>query len=327
MRPRKHDRHLPACVYYRHGAFWYVKGGKWRSLGRDLQAALAEYARIIALADDSMPKLIDQAMPAITAKVRESTARQYRYAARVLSEVLIEFRPHDVRASDVVKLLDAYADKPATAARLLVVLNAVFQWACQRDIVAANPCREVDRPPPMKRDRLITRGEYEAIRAKAQPRLQAIMDVCRLTGQRIGDVLAIKRSDLLPAGIRFVQQKTGVELVVAWTPELRAAVERAKALTRNVVTPTLFWGRSGPPQYVHVQRAFQRAAEAAGVADVRLHDLRALAATEAKAQGLDPTALLGHKSARTTDIYLRDKTPKVVTPPTFIDPQKRRRKA
>ena len=49
-RPRKKDRHLPACVFQRHGAIWYVKRGKWTRLGptSDLAGALAEYARIQA---------------------------------------------------------------------------------------------------------------------------------------------------------------------------------------------------------------------------------------------------------------------------------------
>ena len=57
-RPRKHDKHLPPCVYYRHGAYYHVKGGKWRPLGRDLSDALHEYARVVAEPSGSMAKLI-----------------------------------------------------------------------------------------------------------------------------------------------------------------------------------------------------------------------------------------------------------------------------
>lgn len=321
MRPRKRDRHLPACVYHRHGAYYYVKAGKWRLLARDLHGALAEYARIADISGNSMPELIERAMPSILASVKEATAVQYRYAARLLSEGFAEFRPGDVKSSDVVKMLDEFRDSPATAQRLLVVLKAVFRWALERDEVSRNPCIGVQRPPPLKRDRLITRAEYDAIRAKAPPRLQCIMDLCRLTGQRIGDVLGITRAQLEQTGIRFVQQKTGTELVVAWTPELRAVVDRAKSLTGNLAPMTLFYSRGGgAPAYERVWRGFQSAARQAGIEDVRPHDLRALAATEAHAQGLDATALLGHKSARTTEVYLRDKTPKTVTPPTFKGP-------
>ena len=328
MRPRKHDRHLPACVYLRHGSYYYVQAGKWRMIGKTLQAALAEYGRIAKVPGDSMPDLINRALPALTKDVKESTAKQYRYAARVLAGTFPEFRPADVRPSDIVKMLDDWQDSPATGQRLLVVLKAVFAWALMRDEVAVNPCIGVKRPPPLKRDRLVTAGEYAAIYAQAPLRLQCIMDLCRLTGQRIGDVLSLRRQQLLDEGIMFTQQKTGTPVVVAWSPELRAAVDRAKSITGNLAPLTLFYSRGGkPPDYQQTWRAFKLAARRAGVEDVRPHDLRALAATEAHRQGLDASALLGHKSTRTTDVYLRDKAPKVATPPTFSVPKKAARKA
>ena len=48
MRPRQKDRHLPPCVYHRHGAFYLVKRGKWTRLADEYHAALIVYARIVA---------------------------------------------------------------------------------------------------------------------------------------------------------------------------------------------------------------------------------------------------------------------------------------
>lgn len=316
MRPRKHDRHLPACVYLRGGAYYYVKRGQWRLIGRDLASALHEYARIVALPTDGMPALIEAALPGITAGKSASTQAQYLSAAKRLQEMLAEFRPEQVRHGDVVQLLDAYAHQPAVANRLLVVLRLVFRWALDRGRVEVDPCVSVKRLRQPKRGRLILPGEYEAIRAHAPVRLQIIMDLAYLTGQRIGDVLAIRRADLGDEGISFTQQKTGKRLVVKWSPELRDAVARAKALTGNLSPLTLFYARGGStPKHQNVWRAFKAAAKKAGVRDVTLHDLRAMSGTEAKRQGLDATALLGHTDARTTQSYLRDKTPEVVTGP------------
>jgi integrase len=165
-------------------------------------------------------------------------------------------------------------------------------------------------------DRLITPAEYKAIHAKLSPRNQCVMDLCFLTGQRVGDILSLKRAQLQADGIHFVQQKTGAKLIVGWTPELREVVARAKTLTGTVVRQTLLSSRDGgPPQYSHVWRAFNAAATAAGVADFRIHDLRALAATTADAEGISAQKLLGHKSARTTESYLRDKRVPVVKGP------------
>jgi hypothetical protein len=60
-----------------------------------------------------------------------------------------------------------------------------------------------------------------------------------------------------------------------------------------------------------------KACLAAGVEDADLRDLRPVAATEAKRQGLDPTALLGHTSQSMTKRYLRDKQTPVVDGPSF----------
>ena len=107
------------------------------------------------------------------------------------------------------------------------------------------------------------------------------------------------------------------KLIVAWSPELRAAVDRAKAITGNLAPLTLFYARGGIPNHANVWRQFKRAAKLAAVENITLHDLRAMSGTAADAQGMDPQKLLGHTSAQTTRIYLRDKSAKVVSGPSF----------
>lgn len=318
MRPRKTDRHLPACVYLRHGAYYYVSKGKWTMLGRDLHTALREYACVVAVPENGLPALIDKALPEITRDVRPSTARIYRRCAGILKETFAEFRPEQVTHGSIVQMQDMWRDRLATANHLLTTLKLIYQWAMDREIVTVNPTLSVKRFPGNKRDRLITDAEFAAIRAQAPEWLQVVMDLCYLTGQRIGDILKIKRKDLLDEGIFFEQEKTGKRLVVAWTQELHDAVARA-ARTKNT-TPSAVYvisGRAGTQRSRHnVWRSFKIAAKAAGVENVTLHDMRAMAGTEAEREGKDPTALLGHADRRTTMIYLRDKTAKVVSGPT-----------
>ena len=76
MRPRKHDRQLPSCVYLRHGSYFHVTGGKWHNLGRDLRAALTEYAKRVSQPSSGMAALIRQALPHLTRNVAPSTATQ-----------------------------------------------------------------------------------------------------------------------------------------------------------------------------------------------------------------------------------------------------------
>lgn len=45
-RPRIHNKHLPRGMYYRHGAYYLVRGQKWVRVGTTLQAALTAYAAV-----------------------------------------------------------------------------------------------------------------------------------------------------------------------------------------------------------------------------------------------------------------------------------------
>lgn len=318
MRPRKKDKHLPPCVFQRRSSYWYVKKGKWTKLGDDLHSALIEYARIVAVPEDGVSSLLNKAWPYITANVAESTKSQYEHCARLLKETFAEFRPDQVTHGSIVQMLDMFASRPAIANRMLTVLRLTYQWAMDRELVHHNPTLSVKRLPQNKRERLITQEEFGRIYAKAQPWLQIIMDLCYLTGQRIGDVLKIEYAHLTDDGIFIEQQKTGKKLVVAWTPELRAVVERAKESNYKVKSLRyLLSGRAGTKRaHSNVWRFFKEAARSVGLGDVTLHDLRAMSGTEADRQGIDPTALLGHTDRRTTQIYLRDRSAKVVSGPS-----------
>lgn len=320
-RPRKHDKHLPRNVYHRHGAYYHVKAGKWVRIGGTLREALAAYATIYAAPAGSMPALISDALRAMLPRVRGNTARQYQTAARRLSSILVEFSPAEVKPKDVAAIKASMAATPNMANRCLSVLRQVFDFALEHQLVDSNPCVGIRRHLEQKRTRLITAVEYAAIHEHATERLQVIMDLLRLTGQRVTDVLAIRRGDVTDAGIRFQQRKTGARLTVAWTPELRAAVDRARGLNRNVVALTLLHNRRGKaPDYRTIRDQWARACRAAGVEDAHLHDLRAVALTAAEAQGKNPTALAGHTSPAQTKRYLRNRSEPVVESPSFGRP-------
>lgn len=318
-RPRKVNRHLPPCVYEKHGAFWHVKAGKWTRLGSNLHAALARYAEQFEQPTGTIDGMIDNAMRHILVNVRPNTARQYRVAAKKLKKYLIEFRPEQVRPKHVYGIKRALEQKQHMANTVLSVGKLIFGLWLEDEIVDVNPFAMVPRYRPKGRDRLPSRDEYDAVYAKADEEMQIIMELWRGTGQRVVDVLRISRADadLDAEGIRFKQQKTGKKRVVRWTPELRAAVTRAKALYGNLAGMYLLHKRGRPVVYETIRARFQAACKAAGVTDLQMRDFRAMAATEAERQGLNATALLGHDDARTTRIYLRNKQEKLVDGPSF----------
>lgn len=279
--------------------------------------ALITYARIVAIPTEGVPSLIDKAMPFITDKVSESTKKQYLYCQRLLKEMFAEFTPSQVTHGSVIRMMDMWRHSPSTANRLLTVLKQVFQWALDREIVDRNPCESVRRISQGSRDRLITDDEYRRIYNEASPWLQVVMDLCYLTGQRIGDILVIKHEDLKEDGIYFEQIKTGKKLTVGWTEDLKNVVQRAIEITsKHRPSPYLVSTKKGTPRFhSNVWRFFKAACRRADVKNVTLHDLRAMSGTEAEKQGRDPSALLGHTDRKTTQIYLRDRSVKVVLGP------------
>lgn len=58
--------------------------------------------------------------------------------------------------------------------------------------------------------------------------MQILMDLAYITGQRQGDLLKIKYSDLLADGVFFEQSKTGEKIIVEWSDALYRVIERAK---------------------------------------------------------------------------------------------------
>jgi len=299
-----------------------VRGGRWEPIGTELSTALAEYARRLQKPKGSMPALIDEYL-ATRNDLAGATRSQYRTAGKKLSDIFAEFSPEQVKPVHVAKMKQALRDTPNMTNRMLSLLRQVFDYALERQMVESNPAVGVKRHKEAKRARLLLHEELSRIRAAAGARLQAVIDLCYLTGQRIGDVLNIKVRDLLEDGLAFDQQKTGARLVVAWSPDLRAAVERAKALGGNVRALTLLYNRRGkPPDYRTVNDQWRKACRAAGVEDANLHDIRAKALTDLKAQ-LGETlgkkaaqALAGHSTEAQTNTYLRGKEVPVVSGPS-----------
>ena len=318
MRPRKTDRHLPACVYHRHGAYWLVKQGKWTRLGTTLQEALASYASQVDPAPQgSMPALIDEALAVMRPRLSKNTVKQYADAAKKVKPIFAEFCPEQVQQRHIAQVKLTFADTPAMANRCLSLLRSVFAYALEQQLIDSNPAVGVKRHLEKKRERLITMAEFQAIRDKAGARLQIIMDLLFVTGQRVNDVLSIRYSQISERGIEFRQQKTGAKVLVN-APELAGIIERAKSLHGNVRALTLLHNRRGrAPDYSTVKLQWEKARKAAKVEDATLRDIRAMSLTAAKAQGLDATALAGHSSPAMTQRYLRDKRVPAVTGPSI----------
>jgi integrase len=314
-------QHPVPCVYFKHGAYWYVKRGKWERIGTTLEDALAEYGRRQAAAKEGkLPLLIESTFQhhCKAEPLAAATKAQYRIAADVLKRRFKAFDdPRQVKARHVAKIKVDGAETPNMTNRIVSLLRTMFGYWLEWGKADDNPCVGVKRYREAKRKRLISMEEWSAIYEHAGPRLRVIMKLAFLTGQRITDVLKIHRRQLTDDGIAFRQQKTDKPLIVAWSPDLKTAVGEARAL-HGIPALWLFVGRKGKhADYRTVLLQWHNACQAAKVEDALPNDQRAQSLTNAKRQGKNPTKLAGHATEAMTDRYLRDRDAELVEGPSL----------
>ena len=80
-------------------------------------------------------------------------------------------------------------DAPMVANLVLAAASAIFSWAIKQEIVTVNPCKLVDRNPTTSRERVLSDAEV----ALLWPRLDTQLKLILLTGQRPGEVAAMRR--------------------------------------------------------------------------------------------------------------------------------------
>lgn len=309
-------RTLPRWMHQKHGAYYLVRNNKWTRLSRNLHDALVEYARLTAgPTDGALADLVSRVLADMRETVSEGTYSNYKSSAKRFIEAFVEFTPSQIKPTHIAMFLDDARSTPGAANTLHSFLNGVFKRAVRWGIVESNPVRDIEKFKMSKRDRYITAEEYAAIRQHATPTLQCLMDFAYQTGQRIGECMRIKYADITANGIFFRQKKTNTKVLVAMTPDLEAAISRAKSLHSSVKGLMLFHRRDGSPlKYNTINYQWNKACEAAGIEDANFHDIRAAAATDAKAHGLDSKTLLGHTTESSHNRYLRSREIKVATP-------------
>lgn len=113
----------------------------------------------------------------------------------------------EIRRGDVAELLESIAQRsPAVARSTYAELRPLFDWAVDRDLIAASPCASLTAPPrPKARDRVLADDELHLI-WRAADRLGfpfgPVIQLLMLTGQRRAEVAGMRWEELdLDAGL------------------------------------------------------------------------------------------------------------------------------
>src|SRR6185312_12262171 len=175
----------------------------------------------------------------------------------------------------------------------------------------SNVLRDVKRMKNKPRDRLILDEEFAACKALAPERVKLAMTLALLTGQRQGDIIRFKWSDLRGMELHVHQAKTGKRLAIEVSAELEATLDKCWLLKGggHAGSPYVLPTRTGSPYTSEGFRAcWQRAHKKwmrSGGEPFHFHDIRALAATKCPTPEV-AMRLLGHTTlAMTMRVYRR----------------------
>jgi integrase len=246
----------------------------------------------------------------------------------------------DITAAAVGRIAKALSDRPAQRNKTLRVLSSLFRWAAKPKqrycIKGHNPAAsdEVERVKEEGRERFLTTAELtrlgEIIRQaetkglpvkqridkrapKAEQRVvidrfaAAAIRLLLLTGCRLREILNLQWAsiDFERGIINLSEAKRGRRPVILNAPALEILNELPHVGRFVIAGSTAGVGDTERPRY-DIKRSWQRVREAAGLTDVRGHDLRHTvgAFSASLGMGLQITgAILGHKSTQATQRY------------------------
>ncbi|MDG2522965.1 tyrosine-type recombinase/integrase [Caulobacter segnis] len=195
----------------------------------------------------------------------------------------------------------------------IATLGAAFTFAIRRGVRPDNPVRGVRKFPEKKLERFLSPRELarlgEALAAAEalgveNPFAVYAIRLLVLTGCRKNEILGLHRVwiDTHNRCLRLPDSKTGSKVVHLGA----AALEVIQGIPEVVGNPYLLPGRGEVGRLADLQSAWERIRAAAGLQDVRIHDLRHAFASLGVAGGdslVIVGALLGHRTASTTQRY------------------------
>lgn len=239
----------------------------------------------------------------------------------VLQSVAITRHLHDNR------------QRGSSANKDVQLLSRMFRLAKVRwGLTTYNPCEDVEYLPEAPRDQYVSDSRYAEIYEAAGPVLQCMLEIASQTGAREGMIFDIRLGDFDDEGIelRVTKKRNAAGFttkVYAMTPDLKAALDRAKDLRKgnrggaaSLPADYLFITKQGKPYSKEsFKTLWRRVRERLGLGprEVTFHDMRAKAASDATS---DQAAqeLLHHEDVKVTRRVYRRKVPTSTPLPSVI---------
>lgn len=262
---------------------------------------------------------------------KPSTLRNNRSAIETILIPRFGAKPvTEITNDDVLKLRNGMKHKPYRANRTIALLRHMMNWAEQLGYRPrhTNPCPKGSMLAEKKRNRFLSEEELlrlakvldteETEWRRTMPNFAYKLSVVFairllvLTGARLSEILTLKWEDVdfKQRMIWLKDSKTGAKPIYLSDQAievLRMIPRKIEEIgEKKVPNPYVIVGQKKGTCLTNLEKPWRRIREAAGIRDVRLHDLRHTYASYGMASGLGLPivgALLGHKSPTTTHRY------------------------
>jgi integrase len=289
-----------------------IKLGSVRGANGD-PAALRDAERQSTTMKELGERFLTQYVPT---RCKPSTQAEYRRSVELfLDPFFAKQHVRSVTTADVAEMHGSLSHIPYQANRTLGVLSKMMNLAETWGIrdKHTNPCEDVERYPERKRERFLSPKELKrlgrALTAAEANQTEtkyavAAFRILLLTGCRLSEIqrLEWRYVDLEQKELRLPDSKTGAKTVHLG----EAVVALLKALPRITGNPYVIVGKKEKAHLTDLQHPWRRIRKAAGLSDVRIHDLRHTFASGGLlvGEGLAMIGkLLGHTQVQTTARY------------------------
>ncbi len=253
-------------------------------------------------------------------KTRASTAADYRRMIRVhIAPALQKLKVADVTYNDISALHTKVtkAGHRVRANACIRVCSKMFSLAIRWGMRADNPCKGIEKNKEYKRLRYLKDDELpRLLAALASHPKKENADVIRLltfTGARRGEALGMRWADVdLIAGTwskpaSSTKQKEDHEVPLsAPVKQLLTEIRDQQSRNKRALPEHVFSGAGTGRHVVDIKRSWAAITKAAGLENLRVHDLRHSFASELVSGGKSLAlvgALLGHSDPSTTMRY------------------------
>lgn len=246
--------------------------------------------------------------------IGDKTKRDYADVLRLHLASIRNKKLSEIERAELVRIHTRLSKaSPSTADKAMALVSSVYGFAIDHEHYAgANPAARVKKNPPKQRDRFLQPDEmprfFEALEGLENPLMRDFFLLALLTGARRSNLAAMHWRDVdLTSGVwRIPKTKNGSPQNVALPPEAMEVLQARQAVTDPAGWVFPGTGKSG--HLVEPRKAWEVLKEAAGLQDVRIHDLRRTLGSWQARNGASLLLIgksLGHKTPQATAIYAR----------------------